>query len=119
MRVEELPPGKGRAILREFARAARPGQPLLDSARLETLDRLHRRYATYSAYPGRPLRFLQNLLNDWPKGKPLATGDVDAAFAREAGLPLFLLDDRVALDREATRRWFGASSASRRPSISW
>jgi ATP-dependent Clp protease ATP-binding subunit ClpA len=107
VRVEEPSPEKGRMILQEFARAARPGTPLLDAAGLETLDRLHRRYATYSAYPGRPLRFLQNLLNDWPEGKPQATGDVVAAFARETGLPLFLLDDQVALDREATGRWFG------------
>ena len=122
VRVEEPSPEKGRMILREFAQAHPEGRifnpsghedglkirpTLLDAAGLETLDRLHRRYATYSAHPGRPLRFLQNLLNDWPEGKPLATGDVVAAFARETGLPLFLLDDQVALDREATRRWFG------------
>ncbi len=106
VQVAEPPPERGRAILREFARAAQPAQPLLDVDSLETLDRLHRRYATYSAYPGRPLRFLQNLLNDWPAGKPLAAGDVVAAFARETGLPRFLLDDQVALDREAARQWF-------------
>ena len=57
--------GAARTILQLFAF----DQPLvkrqaLSAEVLDTVDRLHRRYATYSAFPGRPLRFVQNLLND-------------------------------------------------------
>ena len=73
---------------------------------LNRLHQLHQRYATYSANPGRPVRFLKNLLADAPAEKPLTEADVVAAFSRETGLPLVLLDDQVPLDLEATRDWF-------------
>ena len=42
-----------------------------------------------------------------PSGSPIQTArDVVAAFARETGLPLWLLDDAVPLDLSATRDWF-------------
>ena len=65
------------------------------TAGCETLDRLHRRYATYSALPGRPVRFLRNLLKDRP-GETVrsAPAEVIAAFSRETGLPLAMLDPR-------------------------
>ncbi len=111
IRVDEPSPERGQAILAGYALAAalsEPGSgelPIAPDA-LQALDTLHRRYATYSAYPGRPLRFLKNLLADRPADGLLAGGDVTAAFARETGLPLFLLEDSVRLDLAEARRWF-------------
>lgn len=85
---------------------------LIDAAGLAAVQRLHRRYATYSAVPGRPLRFLRNLLRDRfdsiqlrstiqaPETGPLTERDVIAAFARETGLPVALLDDAVPFRAE-------------------
>ena len=73
---------------------------------LNRLHLLHLRYATYSANPGRPVRFLKNLLADGGPEKVPDETEVVAAFARETGLPLVLLDDQVPLDLEATREWF-------------
>lgn len=106
LKVEAPSPGRGRLILVGVATdGGRREKPLSDEALLR-LDQLHRRYATYSAYPGRPLRFLRNLLEDRPSDRKATSADVTAAFARETGLPLFLLEDAVPLDLEATRRWF-------------
>ncbi|MEK6237416.1 MAG: AAA family ATPase, partial [Planctomycetales bacterium] len=58
------------------------------------------------SYPGRPLRFLKNLLADRDRGETWSARDVVAAFARETGLPRFLLDDSVPLDLQASRDWF-------------
>ncbi len=101
---------KGRLILLACAEAAAAAKkPAIDFAALEILDRLHRRYATHSAYPGRPLRFLGNLLNDPARiATRIAAPQVAAAFARETGLPLFMVDDSVPLDLEFTRQWFAA-----------
>ena len=111
IRVEEPSRPCGQAILAGFLAEAltRPGASAaadVATDALPTLDTLHRRYATYSAYPGRPLRFLRNLLADQPAGSSLTSGDVTAAFARETGLPLFLLEDSVRLDLAEARRWF-------------
>src|SRR5690606_37904319 len=95
-------------ILRQAADRLRPGEVTLSDESLQTLLRLHRRFVTYSALPGRPLRFLQNLLNDAPSGQAVSPGDVTAAFGRETGLPLLLLDERVKLDLAETRAWFAA-----------
>jgi ATP-dependent Clp protease ATP-binding subunit ClpA len=113
VRVEEPSRERGLAILTSFALAAGLAWPgagnelPVEAEALHALDTLHRRYATYSAYPGRPLRFLQNLLADHPPGRPLTGSEVTAAFARETGLPLFLLEDSVRLDLAEARRWFG------------
>lgn len=126
--VEELPAEAAKVVLLNYLLSAeppRPGRgatnpPALDEEGLETIDRLHRRYATYSAFPARPLRFLRNLLRDrhaerhtagevWtPEPPPLTRRDILAAFARETGLPLFMLDESVRLDLDDTRRWFAA-----------
>lgn len=79
------------------------GQPISDRA-LDTLVRLHQRYATYSASPGRPLRFLRDLLG----AEVVDEARVTAAFSRETGLPLFLLDEQATLDLSAARQFFGA-----------
>jgi ATP-dependent Clp protease ATP-binding subunit ClpC len=90
--------------------------PLITPAGLDAVARLHRRYATYSASPGRPLRFLKNLLQDQSSLislnpgshdlKPIGAPEVTAAFSRETGLPLFLLDEAARLDLAAARGYF-------------
>src|SRR5262245_49742958 len=104
LRLEEPDEGPLRAILRRFADDR--GGPRLSPDALDRVLRLHRRYAGYSANPGRPLRFLRNLLADRPATPPLEPGDVNAAFARETGLPLVLLDEAVRLDLDQARGWF-------------
>jgi ATP-dependent Clp protease ATP-binding subunit ClpA len=113
LKVEEPSIERGKAILLGCAlearwRAAHDQAPAIDLDGLERLDQLHRRYATYSAYPGRPVRFLRNLLRDRAEEKTLAAEDVTAAFSRETGLPLFLLDERVKLDLRQTQAWFAS-----------
>ncbi len=94
-----------------LAKAAQQGSRRgvrLTPAGLDALLRLHRRFVTYSASPGRPLRFLKNLLADAAREQTIGERDVTAAFARETGLPLLVLDDAMPLDLEATREWFAA-----------
>lgn len=106
-----------RALLARQAEAlaARRG-PRISPAALDEVERLHRRYATYSAAPGRVVRFLQNLLADAPHRRharspaavhdePCEPSDVIAAFSRETGLPLRMLDDRIPLVLEEVRGW--------------
>ncbi len=102
--VPEPLPERSAKILSRAAEAVGFREP--GRSWLGTLDRLHRRYATYSAYPGRPLRFLKNLLEDHHRADPIVEATVTAAFSRETGLPLFLLDDDVPLDLDSARRWF-------------
>lgn len=106
---------------------------LIDESGLTAIERLHRRYATYSAFPGRPLRFLRNLLRDRfdtlqlsgslspasaqtnqrqavlqnGNSATLSEADIVAAFSRETGLPLFLLDDRLPFDPAQARQALG------------
>ncbi|MFO1044122.1 MAG: AAA family ATPase [Planctomycetaceae bacterium] len=94
---------------------------LIDERGLTAIERLHRRYATYSSFPGRPLRFLKNLLRDrfdaiqlrasftspaGPALQGITEADVIAAFARETGLPTFLLDDSLSFDTDRARQAF-------------
>jgi ATP-dependent Clp protease ATP-binding subunit ClpA len=79
------------------------GEGKISARGLDAIVRLHARYATYSASPGRPLRFLKNLLAD---GAVVDAREVTAAFSRETGLPLFLLDEAVELDLSAVRGHF-------------
>jgi ATP-dependent Clp protease ATP-binding subunit ClpC len=105
--VEEPSLATGRKILQQVAQIARLKKlAAIDDTALARLDQLHRRYATYSAYPGRPLRFLQNLLKDQDAQKIIIASDVTAAFSRETGLPLFLLEDSIPLDLRAAHDWF-------------
>ncbi len=99
---------------REWRRQVRAGvspaitSPITEEG-LDTLDRLHRRYAGYSAYPGRPLRFLRGLLQDRANAytqAPLGAKEVTDSFAKETGLPLFLLDETASYDGEQVRTLF-------------
>jgi len=126
--VEEPSAEAGRSILKQYANdysrpraagnrkelkrqalARKPNAPLITDAGLDTVDRLHRRYAGYSAFPGRPLRFLRGLLEDRGAAhteEPVSANEVTQSFAKETGLPLFLLDDTAAYDAGQTFAWF-------------
>ncbi len=84
----------------------------ISEATLETIERLHRRYATYSAFPGRPLRFLRNLIADHAGDANLPPRadwrDATEQFARETGLPRFMIDETASLDLDAARDWFAS-----------
>ncbi|HXE71279.1 MAG TPA: AAA family ATPase, partial [Candidatus Nitrosotenuis sp.] len=101
LRLEEPEPARARAILGRCARAWGPQEEDLEPL-LAEVDRLHRRYATCSAYPGRPLRFLRTLLQG---PGPWTARRATEEFSHETGLPLWLLDEGIPLDLEATRRW--------------
>jgi len=107
VRIEEPSETAARRILQRAAESlsARHRVSIAADA-LDKTDRLHRRYATYSAFPGRPLRFLRNLFHDAVPHAQIGVRDVTAAFSRETGLPLFMLDPDVPLDLEQTRQWF-------------
>ncbi|WP_254508669.1 AAA family ATPase [Anatilimnocola floriformis] len=105
--IAESTPEQTRSILQQVAGSGlESAAQVIEPAALGVLDRLHRRYAAYSAAPGRPLRFLRNMLEDRDEKHTITASEVTKEFSQETGLPLFMLDDAVPLDVEATRRWF-------------
>ncbi|MCC6149296.1 MAG: AAA family ATPase [Planctomycetes bacterium] len=125
LRVEEPTPKQALAILRQSAdaltkagsaaprkgrngtRGWSPTSPAeLSDDGLDKLTRLHRRFATYSAWPGRPLRFVRNLIRDAEPETTLGARDVTAAFSRETGLPLSMLDEDAELKLDELREFF-------------
>ncbi|MDB5294153.1 MAG: ATP-dependent Clp protease ATP-binding subunit, partial [Phycisphaerales bacterium] len=112
VRAEEPTPAAAARIVARRAADLGDGLVHLTPAGLDLTMRLHRRYAGYSALPARPLGFVGNLVRDafaaHPDGFPtgrheVGPADVTAAFARQTGLPRFLLDDALPLDLPATR----------------
>lgn len=124
VQIDEPDRERGQAILMSEAIALAISRsntssslPMTNQA-LSTLDALHRRYATYSAYPGRPLRFLRNLLADHPADSTVDRQEVTKAFARETGLPLFLLEDSVPLDLKEAQEWFATRVIGQNDAVS-
>lgn len=74
---------------------------------IRRVDDLHQRFATYSVAPGRPVRFVKNLARSAEPKATVGPDEVTRAFAKETGLPLFMIDETVAFDPEKTRQWFG------------
>jgi len=98
-----------RKELKRLALARKPITPVITEAGLDTVHRLHRRYAGYSAFPGRPLRFLRGLLEDRATAyteQAVTAHEVTESFAKETGLPLFLLDEMATYESEPTFAWF-------------
>lgn len=103
--VEEPSQDRARNILLSVA-MSNPEPIEVEIEAIERIDLLHRRYAAYSAFPGRPIRFLKNLIEDHPTGRPLSAEIVTAAFSRESGLPAVLLEETQPLDLKAATEWF-------------
>ncbi len=91
------------AILRDVAKDT--SKVVVPPEVLQTIVSLHRRYATDSAFPNRPVRFLNQLL-DQNQNKFLTVDEVRQAFSRETGLPLLLIDPQSPLDLSQVRNWF-------------
>lgn len=121
--IEEPSSASCLAILHQVIEARGSSDVGISAAALEQIERLHRRFATYSAAPARSLRFLHNLLADQaaqaipeistavPRSvatpaRMIDERDVNVAFTRETGLPLWLIDERTKLDLAATEGWF-------------
>lgn len=85
--------------------AKRKHKPLTEFSEtaIEELHRLHRRYATYSALPAQPLRLMQTILERNPAGSTIGAAEVARAFAKQTGLPRFLVDDSISVDLEKIR----------------
>ncbi|MEZ5300144.1 MAG: AAA family ATPase [Verrucomicrobiales bacterium] len=107
--VAEPDPAEARQIIEAFARHR--GERFTQAGIDRTIA-LHRRYASYSAFPGRPLRFMDRLLKDAAQADArLGEPAVNAAFSRETGLPMLLIDDATRLDPAEVRAWFGGRIA--------
>jgi ATP-dependent Clp protease ATP-binding subunit ClpA len=104
---EEVTGGSVSTSERASASTSASGSSQRIGSALDRLHQLHLRYATYSAHPGRAIRFLRRLLTDPGGEQAWGEAEVVAAFSRETGLPLALLDDRVPLDLAAAGEWFG------------
>lgn len=95
-------------ILREASKVE-PEPNRFSEQAIEELYRLFTRFATYSALPATALRLMRTM-GDGGKAnegghlrQDYESDDVARAFARQTGLPRFLVDDSVQLDLEKVR----------------
>jgi ATP-dependent Clp protease ATP-binding subunit ClpC len=120
------------AIVQHYAAQALGAQRAMASAAaLRWMQRLHRRYAGYAAHPARLLRFLGEQLHDFNAAmhvnpalassqdaeRGLDVASVTAAFQRESGLPMLLLDESMPFSFEAVQRWFSERISGQQAAI--
>ncbi len=91
------------AILRASAQGASDSQLEFTEQALEELTRLHSRFATYSAMPAMPLRLMQTIRETPRSNLKIEAADVAREFAKQTGLPRFLVDDTVSIDLNLIR----------------
>lgn len=106
LRVEEAVPQRADAILLAASIALGKDRGRFSRPALERIAALHRRYAGYAAFPGAPLRFMRRVHESAEKDTLIEEAEVYAAFSRETGMPLSLLDPAARLDLDATERRF-------------
>ena len=80
-----------------------PVSNLFQPKAIQELALLHQRFSTYSAMPGQPIHFMRGMFEEWPVGTPISEIDIAQRFSRDTGLPMFLLDDSIALDLDEVR----------------
>ncbi|MEM7473453.1 MAG: AAA family ATPase [Planctomycetota bacterium] len=113
MTIEEA---KASTIKKVLARSGEYYGQEFSEQSIEELYRLHSRFATYSALPATALRLMRTMLGTrqhGPNGQvefnsrihakgetPVEAAEVARAFAKQSGLPRFLIDDSIALDLE-------------------
>jgi len=68
---------------------------------IEEFYRLHSRFATYSALPAVALQLMRTIADSVAGGTSVSANDVARAFAKQTGLPQFLVDDSIPLDLSA------------------
>ena len=108
LRITEPDPSEELEILREALIDRYAGESMTEDG-LQQISSLHRRFATYSSSPGRPLLFMQNLLADVEtksEEQTLGASEVTAAFSKETGMPLSMLEPTMKLDYAETLQWF-------------
>jgi len=88
-----------------IASSSAPAEPLeFTEQALEELTRLHSRFATYSAMPAMPLRLMQTIREQRSDRTRIEASDVAREFAKQTGLPRFLVDDAVPIDLQLIRQ---------------
>ena len=103
--VSEPPLDQRRLLLERMNDSLADGR--VTEGGLARLESLLIRYAAYEAFPGAASTFLERLaLRHSENDAPIDEKNVTDYFSEQSGLPLFLLDSTVPLDREATRRFF-------------
>ncbi len=70
---------------------------------IEELYRLHARFATYSALPAVALQLMRSIADSLPAASSIGPSEVARAFAKQTGLPQFLVDDAIPLDLSAIK----------------
>ncbi len=65
---------------------------------IEELVRLYTRFATYSALPATALQLMRTITDRAGEGTVVEAEGVARAFAKQTGLPQFLVDDSIPLD---------------------
>lgn len=105
-------------ILRAAAEQS-PGSPSIEFSdqALEELTRLHSRFATYSAMPAMPLRLMQTIREQQTAGQTVQAADVAREFAKQTGLPRFLVDDSVPLELDWIRQRLGSQVIGQREPV--
>lgn len=91
-------------VLTQAARDLYVNEPFSAGA-IEELVRLHTRFATYSALPATALRLMRTMTKQETKEtiEEKSAHDVARAFAKQSGLPRFLVDDSITLDLAKVR----------------
>ncbi len=96
-------------ILRQAAdEPAEQGQVQFTQQAIEELVRLHARFASYSAMPATPLRLMRTIREEFAASGTVQAEDVARAFAKQTGLPNFLVDDSVSLELDSIQQSLAA-----------
>ncbi len=106
LRNEFLEPSQKRAKEQEAKETSKDPVAVVRPIELDAvheLIELFRRFATYSALPAPAIRLLRSLIDEHDPKEPIRIADVTRGFAKQSGLPLFLLDDTVPIDLEQIR----------------
>lgn len=129
-------------ILESYCRHFYPNL-IAETGALEKLADLHNQYATYSVAPGRPLKFLRNLLEDLAIDQVLRSSSskkkakknsssqyptsvaiqlthnhVVSEFAKQTGLPLFMLKPEEKLNIDEASEWFNKAVMGQESAVS-
>lgn len=102
MELKEPPARRVKQILRESADST-GAKDLFSDGAIEELYRLHARFATYSALPATAIRLMRSMEDASQPDRIYESHDVARAFAKQTGLPRFLVDDSVQLDLDKVR----------------
>ncbi|NNE93833.1 MAG: AAA family ATPase, partial [Verrucomicrobiales bacterium] len=111
LKVEPTPTDKTLKVLRKRGSSGpQESRAKVKKGALERLITLQERYAGYSVFPGKAVRFLERVRDsrsDEEEPEPIDSGMIDSAFAAETGMPDFLIDERIGIDLDSVRDWFG------------